>query len=216
MAGVIGRPRRRTDGRAKVTGQTKFADDLMFPRTVFCRLLRSPHPHAKILSVDISRASAHPGVLLVLTGKEFPIPYGVLPVSHDEHALCNDRVRHVGDPVAAVIARTESIAGDAVNLIDVVYEPLRTFATPEESLANPEPRIHEYGDDGNIHKAVAMQFGDVDAAIAKADHVFDDLFFFEGNTHLPLEQHATVALKDPDGKLVVYSSTQTPHYLHRA
>lgn len=213
---VIGKPRRRTDGRAKVTGQTKFADDLMFPRTVFCRLLRSPHPHAKIISIDTSRAAAHPGVFLVLTGKEFPIPFGVLPVSHDEHALCNDKVRHVGDPVAAVIARTETIAAEAVNLIDVQYELLKTIATPEESLATSDPRIHDYGDDGNVHKAVAMQFGDVDAAIAGADHVFEDIFFFEGNTHLPLEQHATVALKDPDGKLVVYSSTQTPHYLHRA
>ena len=216
MAGVIGRPRRRVDGRAKVTGQTKFADDIMLPRMVFCRLLRSPHPHARVLRVDTSKADAVPGVLLTLTGSTFPIPYGVLPVSHDEHALCQDKVRHVGDPVAAVIARTESIAEQAARLIEVAYEPLRTFATPEESLSNPEPRIHEYGDDGNIHKAVAMQFGDVDAAIAGADHVFDDTFFFEGNTHLPLEQHATVALKDPDGKLVVYSSTQTPHYLHRA
>jgi 4-hydroxybenzoyl-CoA reductase subunit alpha len=204
------------DGRAKVTGQTKFADDIMLPRMVYCRLLRSPHPHAKVLKIDTSKADAFPGVVLTLTGATFPIPYGVLPVSHDEHALCQDRVRHVGDPVAAVIARSESIAAQAVNLIEVEYEPLRTFATPEESLLNPEPRIHEYGDDGNIHKAVAMQFGDVDAAIAGADHVFDDTFFFEGNTHLPLEQHATVALTDPDGKLVVYSSTQTPHYLHRA
>src|SRR4029434_4016132 len=72
------------------------------------------------------------------------------------------------------------------------------------------------GDHGNVHKAVALQFGDVDEAIDRADHVFDDVFFFEGNTHLPIEQHAAVALKDPDGKLVVYSSTQTPHYLHRA
>ena len=69
---------------------------------------------------------------------------------------------------------------------------------------------------GNVHKAVSLQFGDVDAAIAGADHVFDDVFFFEGSTHLPIEQHATVAAKDPDGKLVVWSSTQTPHYLHRA
>jgi 4-hydroxybenzoyl-CoA reductase subunit alpha len=96
------------------------------------------------------------------------------------------------------------------------YEPLRTFATPLESLADAEPRIHSYGDYGNVHKAVALQFGDVDDAIERADHVFDDVFFFEGNTHLPIEQHASVALKDPDGKLVVYSSTQTPHYLHRA
>mgnify|MGYP003704356547 CR=1 FL=1 len=168
---VIGRPRRRVDGRAKATGQLRYADDLLFPRAVHCRLLRSPHPHASIVSIDTAKAAAYPGVLLVLTGEMFPVAYGVLPVSHDEHPLCRDKVRHVGDPVAAVVARTESIAAEAVKLIDVTYAPLRTFATPEESLAHPEPRIHEYGDDGNIHKAVAMQFGDVDAAIAGADVV---------------------------------------------
>jgi 4-hydroxybenzoyl-CoA reductase subunit alpha len=213
---VIGRPRRRVDGRAKVTGQTRFADDLFFPRMVHCRLLRSTEPHARIRRVDTARAEAIDGVHLVLTGDAFPIPYGILPVSHDEHALCRDKVRFVGDPVAAVIARDEATADLAVNALDVAYEPLRTFASPADSLAFPEPRIHDYGDYGNVHKAVALQFGDVDAAIDGADHVFDDVFFFEGNTHLPIEQHATVALKDPDGKLVVYSSTQTPHYLHRA
>ncbi|MFN2445661.1 MAG: xanthine dehydrogenase family protein molybdopterin-binding subunit [Vicinamibacterales bacterium] len=213
---LIGKARRRVDGRAKVTGQTRFADDLVLPRMLHCRLLRSSVPHARLTRVDISRAAAHPGVHLVLTGESFPIPYGVLPVSHDEHALCRDKVRFVGDPVAAVIAKDEAAAGEAVALIDVEYELLRTFATPEESLQFPEPRIHDYGDDGNIHKAVALEFGDVDPAIAGADHVFDDLFFFEGNTHLPLEQHAALAAIDPDGKLVVWSSTQTPHYLHRA
>src|SRR6186997_1893081 len=213
---VIGKPRRRVDGRAKVTGQTRFADDLIFPRMLHGRLLRSPHPHARIVRIDTAKAAAHPGVHLVLTGESFPVPYGVLPVSHDEHALCRDKVRFVGDPVAAVIARDEVTAERAVNVIDVTYEPLRTFASPAESLAHEEPRIHDYGDHGNVHKAVSLQFGDVDAAIAGADHVFDDVFFFEGSTHLPIEQHASVALKDPDGKLVVYSSTQTPHYLHRA
>jgi 4-hydroxybenzoyl-CoA reductase alpha subunit len=204
------------DARAKVTGQTRFADDLIFPRMLHCRLLRSPHPHARIVSIDTSRAEAYPGVHLVLTGESMPIPYGILPVSHDEHALCRDVVRFVGDPVAAVVAADEATAAEVVNLIDVRYELLRTFASPEESLAHPEPRIHDYGDTGNIHKLAALQFGDVDEAIASSDHVFDDTFFFEGNTHLPLEQHAAVALRDPDGKLVVYSSTQTPHYLHRA
>ncbi len=213
---VVGHPRRRVDGRAKVTGQTRFADDIILPRMLHCRLLRSTAPHALIKSIDTSRAEAVDGVHLVLTGESFPIPYGILPVSHDEHALCRDKVRFVGDPVAAVIARDEATADAAVHLIDVVYEPLRTYASPADSLAHPEPRIHEYGDHGNVHKAVALQFGDVDEALAAADHVFDDVFFFEGNTHLPLEQHATVALKDPDGKLVVHSSTQTPHYLHRA
>ena len=213
---VIGKPRRRVDGRAKVTGQTKFADDIILPRMLHCKLLRSTVPHAKIVRIDTSRAAAVDGVALVLTGESFPIPYGILPVSHDEHALCPDVVRFVGDPVAAVVARDEATADRAVRLIEVEYETLRTFASPADSLAYPEPRIHDYGDFGNVHKAVALQFGDVDAAIAGADHVFDDTFFFEGNTHLPIEQHATVATKDPDGKLVVYSSTQTPHYLHRA
>jgi len=213
---VVGQPRRRVDGRAKVTGQTRFADDILLPRMLHCRLLRSTVPHALIARIDTTKAAALDGVHLVLTGADFPIPYGILPVSHDEHALCPDKVRFVGDPVAAVIARDEATAEQAVNLIEVEYEALRTFATPAESLAHAEPRIHDYGDHGNVHKAVALQFGDVDAAIDGADHVFDDVFFFEGNTHLPLEQHASVAVKDPDGKLVLYSSTQTPHYLHRA
>ncbi len=213
---VIGRARRRVDGRAKVTGQTRFADDLILPRMLHCKLLRASVPHARIVRVDTSRAARHPGVHLVLTGESFPIPYGVLPVSHDEHALCQDKVRFVGDPVAAVVARDEATAAEAVELIEVEYEPLRTYADPADSLAHDEPRIHEYGDTGNVHKAVSLQFGEVDAAIAGADHVFDDVFFFEGNTHLPIEQHATVAAKDPDGKLVVWSSTQTPHYVHRS
>ena len=119
---IIGTPRRRVDGRAKVTGQTVFADDLMLPRTVHCKLLRSPHPHARIVSIDPSRALAHPGVYLVLTGRDFPIPYGILPVSQDEHALAVDRVRFVGDPVAAVVARDELTAFEALDLIDVEYE----------------------------------------------------------------------------------------------
>src|SRR6186997_2937802 len=155
---VIGKPRRRVDGRAKVTGQTRFADDLIFPRMLHGRLLRSPHPHARIVRIDTAKAAAHPGVHLVLTGSSFPITYGVLPVSHDEHALCPDVVRFVGDPVAAVIARDEATANDALGAIAVDYEPLRTFASPDDSLAHPEPRIHSYGDTGNIHKIVALQF----------------------------------------------------------
>jgi 4-hydroxybenzoyl-CoA reductase subunit alpha len=213
---IIGTPRRRVDGRAKVTGQTKFADDVMLPRMVHCKLLRSTLPHARITRIDTSRARARPGVYLVLTGQDFPIPYGILPVSQDEHALAVDRVRFVGDPVAAVIARDELTAFEALDFIDVEYEPLRTFSEPEESLVHPEPRIHEYGDAGNIHKAVSLKFGDVEQAFADADRVFEDTFFYQGNTHLPIEQHAAVAAKDPDGKLVLWSSTQTPHYVHRA
>src|SRR5436190_9147988 len=213
---VIGIPRRRVDGRAKATGQTRFADDVVLPRMVHAKLLRSPVPHARIERLDAARAAALPGVHLVLTGNDLPIPYGILPVSQDEHALAIDRVRFVGDPVAAVVARDEITAAEALDLIDVTYEPLRTFASPDESLAFDEPRIHDYGHHGNIHKAVSLAFGDVQAALNSADHVFEDTFFYQGNTHLPIEQHAAVAALDPDGKLVLWSSTQTPHYVHRA
>ena len=213
---VIGVPRRRVDARAKVTGQTRFADDIFLPRMAHCKLLRSPHPHARIRKIDASRALAHPGVYLVLTGKDLPIEYGILPVSQDEQALCVDHVRHVGDPVAAVIAREELTAFEALDLIDVDYEILTTISNPEEALATPEPRIHDYGEEGNIHKRVALEFGDVEKSFAEADEIFEDTFFYQGSTHLPIEQHAAVAVKDPDGKLTIWSSTQTPHYLHRA
>jgi 4-hydroxybenzoyl-CoA reductase subunit alpha len=213
---VIGVPRRRVDARAKVTGQTRFADDIFLPRMAHCKLLRSPHPHARIRKIDTSRALAHPGVYLVLTGKDLPIEYGILPVSQDEQALCVDHVRHVGDPIAAVIAREELTAFEALDLIDVEYEILATISDPEEALATPEPRIHDYGEEGNIHKRVALEFGDVEKSFAEADEIFEDTFFYQGSTHLPIEQHAAVAIKDPEGKLTIWSSTQTPHYLHRS
>jgi 4-hydroxybenzoyl-CoA reductase alpha subunit len=168
------------------------------------------------VSIDTRAAQNYPGVYLVLTGHDFPVPYGILPVSQDEHALEASHVRFVGDPVAAVIARDETVAAEAIELIDVRYEPLPTIAQPSDALEHPEARLHEYGAGGNIHKIVSLEFGDVDRALTEADRVFEDLFFYEGNTHLPLEQHASVAVKDADGKLVLWSSTQTPHYVHRA
>ena len=213
---VIGSARQRIDARGKVTGQTIYADDISLPRMAHCKLLRSPHPHAYIRRIDISRALAYPGVYLVLTGKDLPTEYGILPVSQDETALCVDRVRHVGDPVAAVIAREELIATEALNLIDIEYELLPTISDPEEALATPEPRIHDYGEEGNIHKRVSFEFGDVDKGFAEADEILEDTFFYEGSTHLPMEQHASVAVKDREGKLTLWTSTQVPHYLHRS
>jgi len=213
---VVGKPFRKVDARAKCTGQTKFADDIILPRMLACKILRSHEPHALIKSIDISKALALPGVFAILTGKDFPIPYGILPVSQDEHALCVDKVRFVGDPVAAVAAIDEDVAFDAMNLIEVEYERLQTITSIEEGLLVDEPRIHEYGDGGNVHKKVSLEFGDVEEGFAEADLVREDTFFYEGNTHLPLEQHAAVAHFDPDEKLTVWSSTQTPHYVHRA
>ncbi len=212
---VVGKGRRRVDGRAKALGQLQFADDLVLPRMLHCKLLRSPHPHAVIEEILIERAQRHPGVHLVLTGKDFPIPFGIMPVSQDEYPLAPERVRFVGDPVAAVIATDEQTAAEALELIEVKFKVLRTIADPQEALQNPEPRIHEYGEQGNIHRNQSYEFGDVDEALAASDHVFEDTFFFEGNTHLAMEQQASLAAVEGDGKLLLTSSTQNPHYLHR-
>src|SRR2546429_138103 len=215
---VVGKAHRKVDATAKVTGVTRFADDLFLPRMLFAKLLRSPHPHARILSIDPSRAASVPGVKAVLTGKDLPIPFGILPVSQDEHALALDKVRFVGDPVAAVAATTEEAATQALDLIAVEYEVLRAFPDALDAVEHPEPAIHDYADAGNIHKLIDLEFGDVAAGLAQADVVREDLFFFEGNTHLPMEQHAAVAdwSPPPDGKLTLWSATQTPHYVHRA
>src|ERR1035438_2931878 len=136
---LIGKPRRRVDGRAKVTGQTKFADDIMLPRMLHCKLLRSTVPYARIVRIDPSRALAHPGVHLVLTGKDFKVPYGILPVTQDEYPLQPTHVRFVFDPVGAVIGRDKVTACEALDLIEVDFERLRTFSAPEESLQYEEP-----------------------------------------------------------------------------
>ena len=213
---VVGKALRKVDATAKVIGATKFADDVALPRMLYAKLLRSPHPHARIVSIDLSQAAALPGVKAVLRGKDLPIPFGILPVSQDEHTLALDKVRFVGDPVAAVAATTEEIATQALDLIRVAYERLRAFPDALDAVEHGEPQIHDYADAGNLHKVIDLEFGDVDAGFAEADVVREDLFFFEGSTHLPMEQHAAVADWSPDGKLTLWSSTQTPHYVHRA
>jgi 4-hydroxybenzoyl-CoA reductase subunit alpha len=213
---VVGKAHRKIDATAKVTGETKFADDLFLPRMLFGKLLRSPHPHARIIRVDTGRAARIDGVKAVLTGKDVPIPFGILPVSQDEHALALDKVRFIGDPVAAVAATSEETAAAALDLIQVEYEPLTAIASAEDAIRIPEPRIHDYGASGNLHKTISLEFGDVEEGFGEADLVREDLFFFEGNTHLPMEQHAAVAQWSPDGKVTLWSSTQTPHYVHRA
>ena len=212
----IGKSPRKVDGLSKCTGATKYADDLTLPRMLFCKLLRADVPHARILSIDTSKAEAMEGVAAVLTGVELPATFGILPVSEDEHTLCLDKVRFVGDPVAAVAAIDEDVAFEAIKAIDVEYEALDPVFDPGEALKNKVPPIHDYGDDGNVHKRISMEFGDVQAALADADEVLDDIVFFQGNTHLAMEQHSALAWQEPDGRLTLWSSTQTPHYVHKA
>jgi 4-hydroxybenzoyl-CoA reductase subunit alpha len=112
---IIGQPvPARVDGTGKVTGVTRYADDLFLPRMLHGKLLRSPHPHARVVSLDTSKAAALPGVLAVITGADLPQPYSIMPVNQDEHAMASDKVRYVGEPVAAVAAVDEATAATAL------------------------------------------------------------------------------------------------------
>ena len=213
---VIGHPLLKVDARAKCAGQTIFADDIFLPRMLFGKLLRSTRAHAWIRRIDTAKAEAVPGVKAVLLGEELPISFGILPVSQDEHTLAIDKVRFVGDPVVAIAALDEETAEEAVRLIEVEYEDLPPIMSIEDALKTEEPRIHDYGDGPNIHKLVSLEFGDTAEALEASDIVLEDTFFYQGSTHLPLEQHAAVGLWDLDGKLTLWSATQTPHYVHRA
>lgn len=214
---VVGKPWRKIEARSQVTGQTLYADDLSMPRMLIMKLKRSPVAHARIVSIDASAAEKMPGVHAVLLGKDLPIPFGILPVSQDEHTLCLEKVRFIGDPVAAVAAVDEETAAEACKLIEVKYDKLALIPDLWAAHDNPEPRIHDYGKHGgNFHRIENLEFGDLAQGFGEAVHIREDIFFFEGSTHLPMEQHATLASFDPDGRLTVRSSTQTPHYLHRA
>ena len=213
---IVGTPQVMVDAVSKVTGKTVFADDLQLPQMLYGKLLRSTQPHARIRKLDVSKAVAAPGVKAVITGADLPIPFGILPVSEDEHVLCPEVVRFIGDPVAAVAATSEDAAFEAVNLIEVDYEPLEPIPSIDAALESGKPQLHDYADDGNIHKLISLEFGDVEEGFADAHHVREDLFFFQGNTHLAMEQHSATADWSADGRLTLWSATQTPHYVHRA
>jgi len=215
---VIGKRLRKVDGAAKVSGAAVYADDIVLPGMLHGKILRSPHPHARMLSIDTSAAEALDGVHAVVTGAEMPTPYSIIPWTRDETALCVDRVRYVGDGVAAVAAVDEDTANRALDLIRVEYEVLEPVLDPEAALRAGAPQIHEAakpGRNGNITKHVYLAFGDVDAELAASDVVIEGEYFFEGSTHAPIEPHCAVGWADSPGRLTVWSSTQVPHYLQR-
>lgn len=212
---VIGRRLPKVNSWAHLTGEARYADDFFLPRMLFGRLLRSTRPHARIRRVDVTRALAHPGVVAVVTGADMPEKMGIMPSTQDETALAVDRVRYVGEPVAAVAALDEDTAFDALSLIQVDYEDLEPIFTIEEALEREDVKIHDEAKRANVFKEVHLSFGDLEGGFASADHVRDDWFFFEGNTHAPIESHSAVASYGPDDKLTLWTATQVPHYLHR-
>jgi 4-hydroxybenzoyl-CoA reductase subunit alpha len=211
---VIGRAMPMTDARSKVSGLGKYADDLFVAGMLYARILHSPHAHARIRSIDISRAQDYPGVKAVATGHDAPRPYGILPIGHDECVFAVDKARYIGDNVAAVAATTAEAAEAALDLIRVDYEVLPGHFDPEKSMQADSHWIHE-DRPHNIEKEYHHVFGDPDAGFAQADCVASDRYVAGEVNHAAMEPHATLAIWEPDNRLTVYSSTQVPFYLHR-
>ncbi len=217
---VIGSGMRKVDGLEKSTGRAVYTDDVTLPGMLHGKILRSPHPHARILSIDTSRAEALEGVHAVITGRDMPIQYGIIPWTQDEYPLCVDRVRYIGDGVAAVAAIDEDTAIEALSLIGVEYQEIPAFLDPHLALQadGSTPYVHDprkEGWNGNITKVVELEFGDIEAGMEKADVVVEGDYFFEGTTHAAIEPHCAIGQWDGVGRLTVWSATQVPHYLHR-
>ena len=203
----------RVDAADKVTGRAVYTADISLPNMVYARILGSPHAHARIKSIDASRARALPGVLCVLTGEDVTDTlYGVSPARYDEYVLAKDKVRHVGDEVAAVAAIDMETSERALSLIDVEYEVLEAYLDPMSARAVGAVRLHDrYERNTNVH--VQQSFGDVERAFAESHRVREECFTGNSIHQCPLEPHAAIATWDHDGTLVLYTSTQVPHYV---
>jgi 4-hydroxybenzoyl-CoA reductase alpha subunit len=212
---VIGKRQPRADSAERVTGRTRYVDDLSFPGMLHAKIVRSPHAHARILGIDATRALQLPGVHAVVTGKDMPTRYGILPWTHDEYPLALDRALYVGDAVAAVAAVDEATAERAAALIDVHWEPLPHVLDPVEALAEGAPKVNDTARDGNVTKHVELVFGDIDGVMARSEIIIEDEYVFPGSTHAAIEPHCAIGLWEATGVLTVYSTTQVPHYLHR-
>ncbi|MGD0657238.1 MAG: molybdopterin cofactor-binding domain-containing protein [Syntrophorhabdales bacterium] len=204
------------DGIAKVTGRATYTFDVVLPGMLYGKILRSPHPHAKIKGIDYSKAMALPGVKAVATGNDtIGAKQGIWRRYKDlcdEQLLTIDKVRYIGEPVAAVAAVTEEIAEKALELIDVDYEVLPATYEPLDAIKKDAPEIHE-GFERNINVTRHIEWGDVDEGFAEADYIREDWFRCGGQAHMCMETRAAVSSYTPDGKLTIYHSNQSPYYM---
>ncbi len=216
--GAIGKGRPYIEAEKKVKGTAEYADDIAVRNALHCKFLRSIYPHAKIESIDISEALKLDGVHYISTGKELPVKFGVLPISQDETAMAVDKVRYIGEIVAAVAADTEEIAAEACNRIKVGYKPIKEFVEIDDSIndiGNYE-KIHDHTKfNNNIHKKAELRFGDQQQGLKNSFAISKMSFTFEGISHGFTEPHAATAWWDENG-LTIITATQVPHYLHRA
>ncbi len=205
----------RIDAPLKATGLAKYADDLKFPGMLYATILQSPVAHARILNIDTSRAKKLKGVKAVITSKETGlIKYGVSPARYDETLFAHDKVRYVGDEIAAVAAVDQATALEALSLIKVDYQELPAVFDMFEAMKEGAPQIH---DDypGNLNAEVHQEFGDTEAALAECDLVINHTFLNKRQDAAFLEPHSCVAIYDLDGRLTLHTSTQVPHYVMR-
>ncbi|HLA27019.1 MAG TPA: molybdopterin cofactor-binding domain-containing protein [Syntrophales bacterium] len=215
---VIGKPLIRPDAWEKVTGRGKFAHDFTLPGMLFGKTLNSPHAHARILNIDTSRAERHPGVKAVVTSKDFTDKLqGTLragwfpPFLKDQLCMAKEKVRFIGEHVAAVAAIDEATAEEALDLIDVEYEILPAVFTPEEALKEGAPVIHDWAPD-NVAVRAEWDLGDFDEKIKQADFVLEDAYDTQYVVHASLEPRSCLANFSPSGELVVWASAQQPFY----
>lgn len=203
----------KIDSFAKAAGDTVFADDIVLPGMLHAKLLRATIAFGRVKHIDFSDAARIPGVKGFLTSKDLPVPYGILPSSQDEYALSDGTVRHAGEAIAAVLAVDELTCEDALEKIRVEYEKYVPVMDIESALSDKYRKLHDGQAPANIHKIVGLEFGKPDVS---AYYEREDTFFYQGSTHLPMEQHSCVAVYSANDRLTLYSSTQTPHYVHRA
>ncbi len=212
---IIGASIPRPDAYEKVTGRALYADDIKLPKMLYGKILRSPLPHARIKRIDTSKARALPGVKDVITGLDTPqVRYGnwrLVPESQDELPLAVDKVRFVGDEVAAVAAIDPETAERALELIEVEYEELPAVFSVEEALAEGAPLIHEDCKGGNVSLVRKIDYGGVDEAFKSADYVREDVFRVHPVVHAYLEPCACVAAPDECGRVTLWTSTQVPY-----
>ena len=211
----------RIDAWEKVTGRATYAGDVYLPGMLNCKILSSPRSHARIVSLDTSKAEALPGVRGIITGRDFPDVHFGSGALKDRYIMARDEVYHIGEPVAAVAADDELTAQEAVGLIEVEYEDLEAVVNPLDALKPGAPSVHPdlesfegYGftlEGGNICTLLDADRGDVEQAFRDADFVFEDTFRSQGINQGFLEPMACVASLEPNGRLTVWASTQGPY-----
>ena len=192
----IGKPVPRKDALIKATGAAKFTNDISLPNMLHGRILRSPYPHARIRNIVTDRARELPGVKAVITGHDTPgQKYGVFPDSRDQYLLAMEKVRYIGDEVAAVAAINEEIAQEALDLIEVDYEPLTPVFDPLEALEEGAPVIHEDAPN-NVSSEVFIEFGDIEEGFTDASCIIEERFEVDGLAHCQLEPYTSLASYD--------------------